>query len=136
MQHADELVEADAGNQLHTEQSLIEIGIDLLGEDLDDVLMLEPGHGAAFAAAVGRDLKRYKSIERNLAGEVHVSERAAAEQADDFEVIDLRTGQQGHGNIVAARSLIIRPQGDCGRLSGGRIGRRLRSSKGGSPSSL
>ena len=96
----DELFEADAGHQLHAEQPLIGSAVDLFGKDLDDVLMFEPGHGAAFAAAVGGDLERDQAIERNLAGEVHVAERAAAEQADDFEVVDLRTGQQGHGYVV------------------------------------
>ena len=36
--------------------------------------MLEPGHRAAFAAAIGRDLERDQSVERQLPGQVYVAE--------------------------------------------------------------
>ena len=96
VQHRDELFQADARHQLHAQQPLVEIRIDLFGKHLHDVLMLEPGHRAAFAAAIGRDLERDQPIERHLPGQVDVAERAAAQHADDFEVVDLRAGQQRH----------------------------------------
>ena len=65
---ADDLLEADARHQLHAQQPLIGRFVDLFGKHLHDVGVLEPGHRAAFAAAIGRDLERHLPIERQLAG--------------------------------------------------------------------
>ena len=90
------------GHQLHAEQPLIGGFVDLLGKDLHDVGVLEPGHRAAFAALIGRDFESDFAIERYLPGEIDVSERALAEHADDFEIVDLLAGQQGGRPSVRA----------------------------------
>ena len=96
VERGDQFLQPDARHQLHAQQPLIEVGLDLFGKHLHDVLVLEAGHRAAFAAAIGRDFQRHQPVERQLPGQVHVAERAAAQHADDLEVVDLRAGQKRH----------------------------------------
>ena len=109
---ADDFFQADAGHQLHAEQPLVGGFVDLFGKHLDDVGVFEPGHRAAFAAAIGRDLERDFAIERNLAGEIDVAERPAAEHAHDFEVVDLRAGRERGRSPLAPHR---RPGHETGR---------------------
>ena len=91
----------NAGDELHTQKTIILLGIHDLGEDLDDVLMLEPGERSGLAPLIRGYFQSHEPVQRNLPGQINTGETARTQQAKDlviFNNLSLRQRGQGPGH--------------------------------------
>ena len=75
----NQLSERDAGDELHRQESQVLRGIDRLGEDADDVTVIEAGQHAGLATLIRGRLQSHEPIEGDLPGQVYPGEAAGAE---------------------------------------------------------